>query len=43
MFFFCESWIERQETEVQNKGNMNGAFKFICWINQLTGKWSMNS
>ena len=27
-----KNWIERQGTEVQNKDNMGGVFKFICEV-----------
>ena len=30
--FFCEDWIERHETEVQNMGNIDDMCKFICEV-----------
>ena len=33
MFFYVvEGWIECRETEMQNKGDTNNVFKFICEI-----------
>jgi hypothetical protein len=29
----AEDWIESQGTEVQNKGDIGSAFKFICEVN----------
>jgi hypothetical protein len=32
VFYVVEGWIECRETEMQNKGDTNNVFKFICEI-----------